>query len=255
MKSLEVVLVGSGHVAHHLAARLAACGITFTLHARDSEHAFALAAHYQLTLRESVNPQWVLFAIRDTDLPEVIQQYHQQHPEWHNACWLHTSGSQPIDILPTQQRGVLYPLQTFHRDKPNLDWSTVPVFLESNSPETGRKLENLAKILSGNVQNLDSTGRLQLHLSAVIACNFSNHLYNLAARLMEAHGLKFELLKPLLEETLNKALQLGPAQAQTGPAIRRDQPIMDKHLALLAHHPEIAELYRLISHGIAEGKG
>lgn len=252
MRQPDLLLYGSGHVAHHLAFRFREVGISMAIHARESEHAFKLAEALQLTLNEPYSPRVVLLAVSDRALPIVAAQLLKEQQEWGSALWLHTSGSQSVEVLPASRRGVLYPLQTFHRNKPALDWSQVPVLIEASAADQAELLA-LAHRLSPQVQELDSEGRLRLHLSAVFACNFSNYCYTIAAQLMQQNGLDFRLLQPLLEETLTKALAIGPKDAQTGPAIRGDETVINKHLELLKPTPELAELYRILSESIQRG--
>jgi predicted short-subunit dehydrogenase-like oxidoreductase (DUF2520 family) len=110
----------------------------------------------------------------------------------------------------------------------------------------------MAEKLTERVYELDSSKRSYLHLAAVFACNFSNHLYELAAEILQDQALSFDLLLPLIDETAGKVHEKSPKEAQTGPALRMDHNIIDKHLALLESQPARAELYRLLSESIFE---
>jgi predicted short-subunit dehydrogenase-like oxidoreductase (DUF2520 family) len=166
---------------------------------------------------------------------------------------VHTSGSQPLSILhlpPGVATGVFYPLQTFSKSR-TIDMATVPFCLEADNPATEMLLTAIAQRLSRTVYLVSSQERKVLHTGAVFACNFANHLWALAKRLVEKEGLEFELLHPLMQETLAKALEVNdPAQVQTGPAIRHDLRLMQTHLDYLANQPENRELYRLLSESI-----
>ena len=65
-------------------------------------------------------------------------------------------------------------------------------------------------------------------------------------------GFDPSLLRPLMEETVRKALRTGPEPAQTGPAVRHDDRTIESHLELLSFSPEYQKLYRLISSMITE---
>jgi len=54
----------------------------------------------------------------------------------------------------------------------------------------------------------------------------------------------------LIIETTQKILEIPPLQAQTGPAMRNDQNIMQKHLDLLADNKDYQNLYRFVSESI-----
>jgi predicted short-subunit dehydrogenase-like oxidoreductase (DUF2520 family) len=148
--------------------------------------------------------------------------------------------------------GVLYPMQTVNKDRV-VDWSDVPIFVEASNEDDTQYLVQLSQRLSNNVSRSNSQQRQSLHLAAVFACNFSNHMYAIAERLLNEQGLDFDVMKYLIRETEHKAELISPVDGQTGPAVRNDVNVMDKHLALLGDSPE-GELYRLISKNIMQYK-
>jgi len=148
---------------------------------------------------------------------------------------------------------VLYPMQTFSKAR-EVDFSDIPFFLEASGKMEMDILKSVATSMSRNVHEADSEQRRYLHLSAVFACNFANAMYTASARLLEEHGLSFDAMLPLIDETARKVHTLHPADAQTGPAVRYDRNVIDKHLALLADHPLYRELYELTSRIIHEEK-
>ncbi|HET6990142.1 MAG TPA: DUF2520 domain-containing protein, partial [Bacteroidia bacterium] len=104
--------------------------------------------------------------------------------------------------------------------------------------------------LSDCVYHLDSRQRQAAHLAAVFANNFTNHIYAIAEDLLNEHKLPFDLIRPLIDETAVKVMDVSPAAAQTGPAIRNDKTVMKTHLALLKKHPDLKKLYSEFSKGI-----
>ena len=133
-----------------------------------------------------------------------------------------------------------------------VDFSDIPFFLEASGKMEMDILKNVATSMSRQVHEADSEQRRYLHLSAVFACNFANAMYTASARLLEEHGLSFEAMLPLIDETARKVHTLHPAEAQTGPAVRYDRNVIDKHLAMLDNHPLYKELYELTSRIIHE---
>ena len=111
-------------------------------------------------------------------------------------------------------------------------------------------LKDLALSLSPKVYEATSAQRSYLHIAAVFACNFANHMYALSERLLEKNGLPFDAMLPLIDETARKVHELSPGKAQTGPAVRGDENVMNKHLDMLAEDEELQELYRRISKSI-----
>ncbi|HOO95800.1 MAG TPA: DUF2520 domain-containing protein [Proteiniphilum sp.] len=146
--------------------------------------------------------------------------------------------------------GVIYPLQTFSRNR-ELTFDAIPLFVEGSTPANVETLEQLAHTLSRNVYRLPGAKRKKLHLAAVFACNFVNHLYALSAEILNEEEIPFEVLQPLIAETASKVKEMAPAAAQTGPAARGDEKVMQQHLDQIID-PHLREIYRLLSGSIAE---
>ncbi|NLB02915.1 MAG: DUF2520 domain-containing protein [Bacteroidales bacterium] len=250
---MTVCLLGAGNVAVHLGKQLQAAGYkVLQVYSRTDASARSLAQTLACAWTDdlqSLSPaDYYLCALKDEALPLVLQQI----PSF-PGVWLHTSGSLGLDVFEsyTKNCGVLYPLQTFSKQR-ELNLSKVPFFIESRSPEVLSNIRSMAEKLTERVYELDSSKRSYLHLAAVFACNFSNHLYELAAEILQDQALSFDLLLPLIDETAGKVHEKSPKEAQTGPALRMDHNIIDKHLALLESQPARAELYRLLSESIFE---
>lgn len=57
------------------------------------------------------------------------------------------------------------------------------------------------------------------------------------------------MLHPLLRETMRKAMEGGsPADGQTGPAVRGDRKVMERHASMLP--PDLADIYMRLSEAI-----
>ena len=159
-----------------------------------------------------------------------------------------------MEIFATKCKryGVLYPMQTVNKERV-IEWSDVPIFIEASNEDDTQYLEALSQRLSKNVKRSSSQQRQSLHLAAVFACNFANHMYAIAEKLLYEQGLDFDVMKYLIRETEHKAESISPIDGQTGPAVRNDVNVMNKHLAILGDTPE-GELYRLISKNIMQYK-
>lgn len=164
---------------------------------------------------------------------------------------LHTAGSLGQEVLLSagQHVGVLYPFQTFSLER-SVDFKQIPLMLSWATPHAQSIIEALAQALGGPTYVLTDVQRRHLHMAAVFACNFSNHCYRLAHDILGKADLPYALLHPLIIETANKACQMLPHEAQTGPAIRGDQAVLDKHLALLQDTPNLQDIYQRMSDSI-----
>lgn len=170
------------------------------------------------------------------------------------AVVAHTAGSVPLDALPAHaRRAVFYPLQTFTKGR-SVDFSQIPLFLETDDSPLRPALEAFARRLSHTVVWADSACRSQgAPRGGFRHCNFVNHMYAVGEGIVRSAGLPFDVLKPLLAETAAKALDAAsPADVQTGPAVRNDLPTMARHRALLAAAPRLENIYSIISNNIWE---
>lgn len=191
-----------------------------------------------------------ILSIKDDALAQCIEQLPMG-----SGLYLHTAGSVSIEVFTpkTARCGVLYPVQTFSKER-NLNFSSIPICIETANPADTDLLEQIAQRLSKKVVHLSSEKRKHLHLAAVFACNFSNHMYTLAAEIAEDAGVDWSLLQPLIKETAAKVENMPPLEAQTGPAVRYDRKVIKKQVDLLAT-PSLKKMYRLLSLSIKKYAG
>jgi len=152
-----------------------------------------------------------------------------------------------------KQYGVFYPLQSFSKSR-QVDFRQIPICIDSNRKANRLLLSNLGHQISNSIQRIDDRERAILHVAAVLVNNFSNHLYAQAAHICESEKIDFDLLKPLIKETVNKIENNPPSKMQTGPAIRNDISTMNSHLAYLEKFPDIRNSYQLLSQLISKDK-
>ncbi len=166
----------------------------------------------------------------------------------------HTSGSVSIDALPNGVRkGIFYPLQTFSKGR-KVNFKTVPICIEAEKKEDLELLRRLGESISGSVYKISSEQRKLLHLSAVFVNNFTNHMYQIGNEICEDNQVPFDILKPLISETVEKLDSLPPLEAQTGPAKRSDQQTIQRHLQQLKNETH-KEVYQIITKSITETHG
>lgn len=254
---MNVSIIGSGNLAWHLAPALDNTDYPVKeVYSRNRKNAKALVErlyHGEVkdSLDFSLSPSSVfIMAVSDDVIPDVASQL--VLPE--DAILVHTSGAQPLDILvsaATDRIGVLYPLQTFTKNK-KVDFAEIPFFIESEDAETEAILVKMAKAVSRNVYKISAAQRVALHVAAVFASNFTNHMIAISRDIMAESKLEFEWMKPLLTETVSKCLALGPDKAQTGPARRGDLEILDKHMDFLRYDEALSEIYKVVSQHILD---
>jgi predicted short-subunit dehydrogenase-like oxidoreductase (DUF2520 family) len=261
-----ISFVGAGNVAWHLSQALEQAGHSILeVYSRDIRNARQLSKQLYdtqpvaaLNFAES-KAELIVLAVADDALAPVIAQL--VLPE--NCLVVHTSGTKSLQQLQQlidahsdvpAQTGVFYPLQTFSKQV-KIDFAEIPICIEATHQTTANVLVELAHQISNTVYLVDSEERKKLHLAAVFACNFSNHLLAIAKRILDAEDLEFGLLKPLINETVRKALEASdPATVQTGPARRNDRQTMHQHLEYLEQYPRWQALYEALSESITKTK-
>lgn len=252
---MKVISVGAGRLAWHLVQALSGAGHEVVqVYSRTEESAAALAAKVgaqPVCRMDDVGDADVyVVAVKDAVLADVVRQLCKGRAA---RVFLHTAGSMPMQVFDglAAHYGVFYPMQTFSKERA-LDFSRIPIFLEGSDPVALGVARTLAESVSRQVVELSGEGRRRLHLAAVFACNFANHCYELASEVLQEQGLPFSVMQALVDETAAKVSELSPRQAQTGPAVRYDQNVMEAQLSLLADHPLAQQIYRLMSKSIHE---
>ncbi|RNI33191.1 DUF2520 domain-containing protein [Rufibacter immobilis] len=257
---MKVGIIGSGNVATHLVKGFWKAGVEIAVvYSRTLSAAQKLAAERggvhvtdSLDFLQAPKADIYLMAVADQALPEVAAQ--MDVPA--GAVVAHTSGTQPLEALAGLtggQTGVFYPLQTFSKEK-TVEWTDIPICLEGSTKEAEQSLEALAQRLSRKVVLLAGPARKQLHLAAVFACNFTNHLWGVAQDILQRAALPTDLLEPLVRETMQKAFLFPPFTVQTGPAQRGDFSTIQAHLQLLETMPQYRQLYEEITQSIQDQK-
>ena len=250
--NLKICFIGAGNLATHLSKKLLSSGfLIIQVFSKTEKSAKTLAE--KLNCNFTTTPEKItsdadiyIVAISDSAFEKALSRIN-----FHNKLVVHTSGSQPLSVLENYSAnyGVLYPLQTFSKNR-ELDFSKIPVFIEANNTQNEEILLYLAHEISSSVTLMSSDERKYLHIAAVFACNFVNHFYTIAAELLKTKNIPFDVLKPLILETALKVQELEPENAQTGPAVRSDKNVISKHIEEIKGYDNYAELYNMISENI-----
>ena len=259
---MKISVIGAGNLATHLVETLDAAGFDIQeVFSRDIINAKKLTKDlYNSTATDVLNfedSQATLFflAVTDDALEEVIPQL--VLPE--NAILAHTSGSFSLSELSRLvsihhdlpvETAVFYPLMTFSKAV-SVDFKKIPICIEANNNAVEQKLIGIAKTISNTVYTVDSQERKKLHLAAIFACNFTNHLLALSKEIMDENDLEFDLVKPLIKATITKAFAAQhPADVQTGPAVRGDEKTIKAHLAALTDNQDLLTIYKTMTKSI-----
>ena len=250
---MDIVFVGAGRLATQFAKALHAKGHTIqAVYSRTMESAQALCSMVGGVPTDDISslPLYAdvyILAVKDSALPELIPQLVKDRE---GRPMFHTAGSVPMSVFgELRHHGVIYPMQTFSKER-DVDFSRIPVFIEANNYLALHIANMVATAVSDHVTELSSEDRRHLHLAAVFANNFANHCFAFSAQLLEQHGLTFDVMLPLIEETAAKVHTMHPRVAQTGPAVRYDEQVLEAQKALLADEPLMQQIYDLMSKSI-----
>ena len=251
---MRIVYIGAGRLATNFAPALHQAGHeVIQVYSRTLVSAAALAERLGAEAVSDLSAvsrkaDVYIFSVTDTALPELVKELGEGREQ---AVFLHTAGSVPLSVFPAvlPHHGVLYPMQTFSKER-KVDLAHVPFFIEGSDEMSLHTAQMLASSVSSQVRELSSEARRHLHLAAVFACNFANHCYELSAEILNRYGLPFEVMLPLIDETAAKVHELSPLQAQTGPAVRYDENVMQAQKQLLSDLPLHAQAYELLSKSI-----
>lgn len=253
---MDIIIIGSGNVAAVLGRKFKSAGHTIAqIYSRNATEATKLAyewytesTNYKSLINKTADVY--IIAVSDDAIEEVTDNL-----KLPGKVVAHTAASVPAAVLKnvSDHYGVFYPLQSLRKEMNSLP--EIPVYFDGHDEKAKMMLETLAhSIADERVVLAGDSDRLKLHVAAVIASNFTNHLYTLAENYCGKEGLDFKQLLPLIEETALRIKDITPHQAQTGPAIRHDKETIEKHLVLLKEHPHLKSIYLLMTESIQQFK-
>ena len=247
---IKIVLLGAGNVGIHLCRAMQnkedlqlIQWFNRSLNSLEKESVpFAVTQN----LNDIIEADLYIISVSDSVIPAISKAL-----EGKKGIIAHTAGSISMDVLGAHENhGIFYPLQTFSKQK-EMDFNQIPLCLEANQQENLNLLKKVAQAIGGPVHLIDSAQRKAIHVAAVFVNNFTNHLYTIGEELCNAHKVPFSVLQPLIAETADKIKHLPPSLAQTGPAARGDQKILEDHLQYLTKESH-QKLYQLISASIQQ---
>lgn len=244
---MQIVLIGSGNVAFHLAKAFTEAQIPVSqIFGRNTTELQKISEQFSIPFSTEtlVDADLYIISVSDSSITEVSSLIKNK-----NVLVAHTSGSVSREALSGNYRkSVFYPLQTFSKSK-NLDYSKIPFFIDAENENDEEILKNLASKISKNVMLANDEKRKYIHLTAVFACNFVNHLYARAKEISDSQGIPFDYFLPLIDETTQKIHELEPKLAQTGPAIRNDEKVLKLHESLLTDEEKL-KIYKTLNESI-----
>ncbi|MEO5570013.1 MAG: DUF2520 domain-containing protein [Bacteroidia bacterium] len=253
---MKIVIIGTGNVAEQMGiAFLKAKYEIIQVVGRNTIHSKALAEKLQTdftTNLQKINREGEIYivAVTDAAITKILKELNLKE-----QLVVHTSGSVSITVFGKKflNHGVFYPVQTISKNS-SVNFRTAPICIEANNNSSQKKLVQLAKSISNEIVLINSEQRSVLHLAAVFVNNFTNHLFTVGEHILKKNNLSYNLLKPLINETINKVENQNPSEVQTGPAVRGDNLIIERHLKMLKKYPAYKKIYKDITESIQQIK-
>jgi len=248
----KIVIIGTGNVSHHFCKAILKSKklelIQLFGRKKNLPENFNQKISYTDNLKEIKQANFYIICVNDDAILKISNKLKVK-----NAIVLHTSGSTNINLLSKHNNyGVIYPLQTFSKNKKVL-FNNIPIIIEASSKIVLNKIKKVSLQLSNKILECNSNQRTLIHISAVFTNNFSNYMNIIAEKILLSQDIDPEILKPLIKETSDKLNYLSAKESQTGPAIRNDQITIQKHLNLLKK-TKYYEIYNNLSEKIKKSK-
>lgn len=251
---MRIVFIGAGNLATNLAHAMYTRGYQVPqVFSRTQQSASRLAEKVNATAIHNIgelhrDADLYIIALKD----DALQSVKRQLPDV-SGIYAHTAGSVSIEELKgfVKNYGVFYPLQTFNKER-LVEFTHIPVCIEANTQKNLKVLHRVAANISEEVHEMNSGDRLALHVAAVFACNFTNFMLAGAEEILHRHQIPFSILKPLIQETIDKTHQHSPKQVQTGPARRGDRTTIKRHMDLLSHNENLRKIYSFVTDAMME---
>lgn len=249
----EILVVGAGNLSWHLVQVLQGAAFDVTLVSRDPERVADWPVRVQALDDISTRPCLIILAVPDDAIHQASTELANFFPS--NVPVVHTSGATPTVLINSHfaRRGALWPIRSLRAGERVTDWRDVPLVYHATDAALTQVLGELTAKLSDQTYMLNDAQRAKLHLAAVFSNNFVTWLYEISHQLCSESDIPFEVLLPIIKNTALKQDGTSPALRQTGAAARGDQATIDRHLHLLASHPEYAHLYQFMSNAIQKG--
>lgn len=246
----SISIIGSGNIAWHLSHALVKAGHFLNeIFSRNKSTAIPLASALKVPIQNSLDFSFskskiFILAVPDSSILEIASKI-LLPPD---NLIISVSGSISLVDLKNIRKNsaVFYPLQTFSK-RSKINFNEIPILIEAAEPDILDILHDLANSLTESVFEVDSVKREKIHLAAVFACNFTNYFLSVSKNILEKEYIDFNIMKPLVLETIQKAFLMGPKEGQTGPAARGDFATWESHLRLLNNEEDLRDIYNQIS--------
>lgn len=236
MEKERITIVGPGRLGTALHSAFVEVGYEVSLLGKDyGDHDFS---------------RITFLTVPDSEILEVSKKLGMSSTSFTGKLVAHCSGALSSDILSNlEKRGALtaclHPLKAVSPTTRSFEG----IFFDLEGKEAAViQLENIVQKIGAKSIRVSSEEKELLHISAVMASNYTVTLADLALRISASNKISdrelLDALLPLMNSSTENLGKLNPAEALTGPIARGDIQTVQKHLKLLQNKPELLAIYK-----------
>lgn len=202
-------------------------------------------------LKAAASGRWIVLTPPDDQINVLASELSALNLK--NRLVFHCSGLLSADVLaPLGNKGALtaslHPIQTFSSREGGKELFKGTYFAVEGENKACGKLKELVKKLGGIPLDLQKEHKPVYHA----ACSFSSNLLiallqtasDLLKPLEMKKGNEYEILLPLIRQTIKNIEKNGLPDSLTGPVIRGDLQTVKAHLAALRQNKPAYRIYR-----------
>jgi len=174
---------------------------------------------------------------------------------WKGKIAFHSSGalaSDELDLLRRRGAAVasVHPMMTFVRGSiPSLKGVAFALEGDAKAIRLARKI---TRDLGGDAFSISKTNKIAYHAWGGFSSPLLVAMLVTAERVAKAAGLSAAQARKIMLPIVRQTLALGPAGAFSGPIVRGDVPVVQKHLRTLQKIPRAKEVYGALAQAALE---
>lgn len=254
---MTFTIIGTGNIAWFIGNRLvAARHLCKGVFGRNPDSVQQLAEALlcekfgDLKLAKETEADVCFLAVTDGAVQAVANQL-----SYKRTVLVHTAGAVQLEAISkaAPDTAVLWPVYSILRANQPAH-RNIPTAWEASSAKAEKYTLAMAHVITDVLFEAKFEQRKWLHLSAVMANNFTNHLMAICERICKENKLPFSTLEPIIDQTFSRLKSASAKSLQTGPAARGDDETVSEQLALLEKHPYWQKVYAAMTDSIKHSK-
>jgi len=251
-------ILGGGNLGVNLTYALSSKGYRFKYVYKKSKFKI-YSSNIEKSLKKIVLNSDVFFlSVQESRIEDLVKEI-ENVGNLSEKIFFHTSNSLTSDeLIPLKEKGALVasfsPLQTFSSFYNDEDIFKSVCFLFEGDGEALKTAKKISSDLGAHCMEVEKSLKIYFHIGAVASSNFLNSLMRFAdIQIKKGGGNDYKILLPLVRQTLNNIEKNGLEMSLTGPADRKENEIILKHMELLSG--EDKKLYEILTNLLSSNGG